>query len=75
MARGISFNERRLVFRKKRFFFEKKNQKTSAPLGRCRSDRQRRGITKFFCFFLFTKRSAFLWQAKSPVIVTHHTIF
>jgi hypothetical protein len=46
---------------RKLFFFEKKNQKTFAPLRACVAPS---GVTskksKFFCFFLFTKRSAFL---------------
>jgi hypothetical protein len=45
------------------FFFEKKNQKTFTPLSRlCGADKansQGGELTKFFCFFLFTKRSSF----------------
>ena len=45
---------------RKKFFFEKKNQKTSLNPGHGRDDaeRPRLRVKKFFCFFLFTKRSA-----------------
>jgi len=46
----------------KRFFFEKKKQKTFAP-GAVRAVRgrtQRPGEQKFFCFFFFKKRSSLL---------------
>ena len=40
------------------FFFEKKNQKTFGRLGPCTYPElvRRPKLTKFFCFFLFTKR-------------------
>jgi hypothetical protein len=41
----------------KKFFFEKKNQKTFAPL-RAVVNQPGTKLVKFFCFFLFTKRSA-----------------
>jgi hypothetical protein len=42
----------------KKFFFEKKNQKTFGPAGVGDAIATARR-TKFFCFFLFTKRSAY----------------
>jgi hypothetical protein len=44
------------------FFFEKKNQKTSITLGHGfgRSNTRVPDKKKFFCFFLFTKRSPLL---------------
>jgi len=43
----------------KGFFFEKKKQKTFVCSGAALLGRARAKLTKFFCFFLFTKRSAF----------------
>jgi hypothetical protein len=40
------------------FFFEKKNQKTFATLGRAFPGRQKPKGTKVFCFF-FSKKKAF----------------
>jgi len=52
------------MLKKEMFFFEKKNQKTFAPLSRgCgypEAKSHAGALIKFFCFFLFTKRSAFL---------------
>jgi hypothetical protein len=53
---------------RKRFFLEKKKQKTFIRLGRSHDSRRRAqdpdrkvgGGMKFFCFFLFTKRRLFL---------------
>jgi hypothetical protein len=43
----------------KPFFFEKKNQKTFAPRSTCVTPAVATSKkSKFFCFFLFTKRSA-----------------
>jgi len=46
------------------FFFEKKNQKTSIQKsghsGRLQTFELDSQLTKFFCFFLFTKRRFFL---------------
>jgi len=48
--------------KKKMFFLKKKNQKTFAPgakgASKSRLDRVAQKKSKFFCFFLFTKRSA-----------------
>jgi hypothetical protein len=44
----------------KRFFFEKKKQKTSAPAGAGTTGANAPNKPKFFCFFLFTKRRLFL---------------
>jgi hypothetical protein len=41
------------------FFFEKKHQKTFAPLDRAGETACGLKLIKFFCFFLFTKRQAF----------------
>jgi hypothetical protein len=43
----------------KRFFFEKKNQKTSIRLGSLYPDRPQPKQTKVFCFF-FSKKKSFL---------------
>jgi len=51
-------------FRKgKKFFFEKKNQKTFAPLRAVFNQPGTKQI-KFFCFFLFTKRSPYFGATK-----------
>jgi SH3-like domain-containing protein len=44
---------------RKQFFFEKKNQKTFGPAGVANGVATARR-TKFFCFFLVTKRSAYV---------------
>jgi hypothetical protein len=46
----------------KEFFFEKKNQKTFAPRRQGRSKANGQKLLKFFCFFLFTKRSSFFFS-------------
>ena len=59
----IASEAKRSIFsaKGKQFFFEKKNQKTSYPAGYDHTVATA-PRTKFFCFFLFTKRSAyFLW--------------
>jgi hypothetical protein len=47
----------------KKFFFEKKNQKTFGRLGfgHLRRHNPKPSLKKFFGFFFFKKRSAFLW--------------
>jgi hypothetical protein len=49
------------VSKNKEFFFEKKNQKTFAPRRQGRSKATGQKLLKFFCFFLFTKRSSFFF--------------
>jgi hypothetical protein len=48
------------VREEKRFFFVKKNQKTFVNLDRAGETAPGPDSKKFFCFFLFTKRSACL---------------
>jgi hypothetical protein len=43
----------------KRFFFEKKNQKTFTPLRSLRPERPQPSHVRVFCFF-FSKKKAFL---------------
>jgi hypothetical protein len=51
----------------KRFFLEKKNQKTFAEMGQWRLHQQGTDKIKFFCCFFFKKSSAcFLQSASAP---------
>jgi hypothetical protein len=45
--------------KRKQFFFEKKNQKTFAKLGRSYPGGPKPKLTEVFCFF-FSKKQAFL---------------
>jgi hypothetical protein len=56
------------VSKNKEFFFEKKNQKTFAPRRQGRSKATGRKLLKFFCFFLFTKRSSFFFLLLFKII-------